>query len=106
VKRRQIQSEPRSDAETGLYQALLSLRSVAELQAFFHDLCTPAELEALSDRWRVVPFLQAGMPYRDIHDRTGVSVTTIGRIARFLQQGNGGYQLAAQRLLSPREAAS
>jgi uncharacterized protein YerC len=27
-----------------------------------------------------------------------VSVTTIGRVARFLGNGNGGYETAAQRL--------
>jgi hypothetical protein len=34
------------------------------------------------------------MAYREIHERTSVSVTTIGRVARFLSQGNGGYQAA------------
>jgi uncharacterized protein YerC len=27
-----------------------------------------------------------------------VSVTTIGRVARYLNSGNGGYHLATQRL--------
>ncbi|HET7778876.1 MAG TPA: Trp family transcriptional regulator, partial [Rudaea sp.] len=43
---------------------------------------------------RVVPYLLRGMAYREIHERTAVSVTTIGRVARFLSQGNGGYQAA------------
>jgi uncharacterized protein YerC len=39
--------------------------------------------------------------YRDIHDQTGVSVTTIGRVARFLQQENfQGYKLIIDRLKS------
>jgi hypothetical protein len=42
----------------------------------------------------VVPYLLRGMAYREIHERTSVSVTTIGRVARFLSQGNGGYQAA------------
>ena len=53
-----------------------------EVRAFLEDLCTPAELEAMTDRWRVVPLLLEGVPYREIHDRTRVSVTTIGRVAR------------------------
>jgi TrpR-related protein YerC/YecD len=64
------------------------------MRAFLRDLCTPSELEALIDRWRVVPYLLRGMAYREIHERTAVSVTTIGRVARFLSQGNGGYQAA------------
>ena len=67
-------------------------------RAMLDDLCTPAELEALSDRWQVVPLLLDGVPYRDIHDRTGVSVTTIGRVARCLTHGAGGYLHAATAL--------
>ncbi|MBK5256977.1 MAG: helix-turn-helix domain-containing protein [Vicinamibacteria bacterium] len=82
-----------------LLEALLSLRTPSEMRTFLDDLCTPAELEAIADRWRVVPLLLAKMPYREIHDRTGVSVTTIGRIARCLSFGPGGYRLAADRVL-------
>ncbi|MEO8802172.1 MAG: YerC/YecD family TrpR-related protein, partial [Rudaea sp.] len=89
--------EPESSTQEpvdGLCRALLSLDRIDQMRAFMRDLCTPAELEALSDRWRVVPYLLQGMAYREIHDRTSVSVTTIGRVARFLSQGNGGYQAA------------
>jgi len=85
-------------AEQGLYRAILSLRTEEECERFFGDLCTPAELEALVDRWAVVKYLQDGLPYRKIHELTGVSVTTIGRVARFLLGGNGGYQTALKRL--------
>lgn len=82
-----------------LVEAVLALRSPDELRAFLQDLCTPAELEAIADRWRVVPLLVQGTAYREIHDRTGVSVTTVGRIARCLELGAGGYRLAAERVL-------
>jgi TrpR-related protein YerC/YecD len=85
-------------AEQGLYRAILSLRTEAECERFLADLCTPAELEALVDRWAVVKYLQDGLPYRKIHELTGVSVTTIGRVARFLTAGNGGYRTALERL--------
>ena len=81
-----------------LAEALLALRTPEEVRAFLDDLCTPAELEAISDRWRVVPLLADDIPYREIHDRTGVSVTTIGRVARCLERGAGGYRLVAGRL--------
>ncbi|MBX7186124.1 MAG: hypothetical protein K1Y01_13370 [Vicinamibacteria bacterium] len=85
-----------------LFDALLAMRTPAEMKALLDDLCTPAELEAIADRWRVVPLLLDAAPYREIHDRTGVSVTTIGRIARCLSFGAGGYRLAAERVLGPR----
>jgi uncharacterized protein YerC len=52
----------------------------------------------MADRWAVVECLRRGMPYREIHRQTAVSVTTISRVARYLASGNGGYVLAAQRL--------
>ena len=38
----------------------------------------------MADRWAVVELLERGLPYREIHRQTGVSVTTIGRVARYL----------------------
>ena len=90
---------PRQEAlaERALYQAILTLKTADECRAFFRDLCTPAELQALADRWAVVELLREQRPYREIHRLTGVSVTTIGRVARYLTAGNGGYALAAGR---------
>jgi TrpR-related protein YerC/YecD len=85
-------------AEEELYTALMGLDSVAEYRAFFQDLCTPAELQAMKDRWGVVELLAEGLTYRAIHDKTGVSVTTIGRVARCLTDGAGGYRTALKRM--------
>jgi len=84
-------------AEEDLFEALTALRDTREIRQFFTDLCTPAELQALVDRWQVVEFLQKDLTYRKIHDLTGVSVTTIGRVARCLSDGSGGYQTAIDR---------
>jgi TrpR-related protein YerC/YecD len=85
-------------ARSSLAEALLAMRTPEEMRALLKDLTTPAELEALVDRWRVVRYLDQGRPYREIHDLTGVSVTTIGRVARYLEDGNGGYRLALERI--------
>ena len=81
-----------------LAQAFAVLDNAEQVQAFLQDLCTPAELEAMADRWRVVPLLREAVPYREIHERTGVSVTTTGRVARTLEHGAGGYAAAIERL--------
>jgi TrpR-related protein YerC/YecD len=90
-------------AEDKLYSALLALRNIDELRAFFHDLCTPAELQAMKDRWAVVELLDDGMTYRVIHDQTGVSVTTVGRVARCLAGEDGGYRQALKYLTGNEE---
>ena len=84
--------------EDALFNAVLSLNDIRECRDFFKDLCTPAELQALVDRWQVVEYLEQGLPYRRIHDLTGVSVTTIGRVARCLTDGSGGYRTAIDRI--------
>jgi len=84
--------------ERALCTAILALRSVEECRSFFRDLCTPAELQAMADRWAVVELLERGLPYREIHRQTGVSVTTVGRVARYLTSGNGGYRAVTERL--------
>lgn len=89
-----------------LAEALAALEQAGEVRAFLEDLCTPAELEAMSDRWRVVPLLLKGVPYREIHDLTQVSVTTIGRVARTLERGAGGYAAAVQRQQAATASAS
>jgi len=94
---RVLKPDDEQAAEEALYSAILGLRNIAECRAFFEDLCTPAELQAIKDRWIVAELLDQGMTYRKINARTGVSLTTIGRVARFLNSGAGGYATALRR---------
>ncbi|MEM1081055.1 MAG: YerC/YecD family TrpR-related protein [Pseudomonadota bacterium] len=91
-------------ARNSLAEAFMAMQTADECRALLRDLTTPAELEALVDRWRVVQLLEDDLPYREIHERTGVSVTTIGRVARFVEMGHGGYRLALNRLTEDRPA--
>jgi TrpR-related protein YerC/YecD len=86
------------DPRDSLYQAMAKINTQAEAKQFLLDLCTPAELQAMADRWWVVDLLKAGKSYRQICDETSVSVTTIGRVARCLAMGEGGYNLIYERL--------
>ncbi|HTY48291.1 MAG TPA: YerC/YecD family TrpR-related protein [Steroidobacteraceae bacterium] len=103
---RNLSSQQEAAAERSLFGAVACLRTPEECRAFFRDLCTPAELQAMADRWAAVEWLQRGLPYREIHRLTGVSVTTIGRVARYLSNGNGGYALAARRMIGQRPAGA
>src|SRR3954463_15009300 len=79
-----------------LCEALLTPRSREEMARLLTDLCTPAEIRTLAERWHVARLLDgSGLSYRDIHEATGVSTTTIVRVARFLrQEPNQGYRKA------------
>lgn len=85
-------------AERNLCIAITQLKTPEEVRAFLRDLCTPAEIQAMADRWAVVGPLKRALSYREIRRLTGVSLNTIGRVARFLTRGNGGYIAAAKRL--------
>jgi TrpR-related protein YerC/YecD len=83
-----------------LCDALLTPRDAEEMARLLADLCTPAEVRTLAERWHVARLLgQTDLTYRDIHDATGVSTTTIVRVARFLrQEPYQAYQLAIARM--------
>lgn len=83
-----------------LADALIQLKEKSDASALLADLCTPAEIHTLAERWHVAKLLDAGeLTYRDIHEATGVSTTTIVRVARFLrQENNGGYRLLLDRV--------
>lgn len=84
----------------GLEEALGLLESIEERKAFLKDLCTPQEITAMRERWRVCQLLHQGAhSYREIHALTGASLVTISRVARFLKTEDwGGYRTLLERL--------
>jgi TrpR-related protein YerC/YecD len=83
-----------------LFEAILSLESRPGTEAFFRDLCTLSELEAMAHRWQVVRLLERGLPYLEIAEKTGASTTTVTRVAHWLRHGEGGYRAALDRSAS------
>lgn len=83
-----------------LCDAFLLLKNREEVFHFLKDLCTPQEIQALSERWQVCQLLAQGdLSYRDIHTLTGASLTTIGRVARFLKdEPYQGYHTLLKRI--------
>ena len=83
-----------------LYDAMVSLKAAKEIESFLKDLCTPAELKALNERWAVVQLLDMGqLSYREINKQTGTSTTTVSRVARFLtQESYSGYRLLLDKI--------
>lgn len=83
-----------------LARALLTPSDLQAMARLLGDLCTPAEIRTLAERWHVARLLDGtDLSYRDIHDATGVSTTTIVRVARFLrQEPHKGYRAAIDAL--------
>ncbi len=74
-----------------LYETILKLESPEQCFRFFMDLCTPAELRSMEQRFDVAVYLEQGMVYLDILEKTGTSSATISRVRRStLDNGAGG----------------
>lgn len=80
-----------------LFEAVTALKTETECKNFLRDLCTLAELKAMSERWQVAKQVKKGTPYRTISKQTGVSTATITRVAHWLHHGEGGYKLLLDR---------
>lgn len=80
-----------------LFQAILALETRDEAERFLRDLCTLAELEAMSHRWAVARLVDRGLPYLEVAEKTGASTATVTRVAHWLRHGEGGYRLALDR---------
>jgi len=92
-------SSARAKLIDDLAEAVVAIADKQQARAFLADLCTPAEVHTLAERWHVAQLLDAGdLTYREIHEATGVSTTTIVRVARFLkQEENLGYRALLDR---------
>lgn len=81
-----------------LFAALRSLKTDDEARAFLGDLCTPREIDDLSQRLEVATMLQQGRSYVDVSRATGASSTTVSRVSKCLNGERGGYRLVLGRI--------
>ncbi len=73
-----------------LYETIIKLQSAEECRKFFEDLCTPVEMRAMEQRFDVAVYLQQGLVYLDILEKTGASSATISRVRRAMLDGGAG----------------
>lgn len=83
-----------------LLKAILALRNIKEAKKFFRDLLTEAEILEFGKRWQAAKMLNQEIPYSKIEKETGLSSTTVARVAKWLNKGMGGYKLMLKRLNS------
>jgi len=81
-----------------MYEAILALKNVDECIKFLDDLCSVTELRAIEQRFMVAKLLNEGHVYNTILEQTGASSATISRVNRSLHYGQGGYDIAFERL--------
>ena len=80
-----------------LYNAILSLKNEEDCRMFFEDICTIKELETMSQRLDVAKMLLDKKTFNEIVQATGASTTTISRVNRCLNYGDGGYRKVLEK---------
>ncbi|CFY03552.1 Trp repressor [Syntrophomonas zehnderi OL-4] len=81
-----------------LVKALLSLKTEEEVWRLLDDLCTIAEVKAMTQRIHVAKLLFEDTTYNIIARETGASTATISRVNRCLNYGADGYRTVLDRL--------
>ena len=94
-----MNSKLKNKATDFLFDAILSLETKEECYRFFEDLCTSAELKAMSQRLVVAKMLTEKKVYTEIVKETGVSTATISRVKRSLFDNDTyGYSLVLDKM--------
>ena len=81
-----------------LVQALISIKTKEECEAFLEDLMTKKEMADISQRLLVVKMLSEQAVYNKIVEETGASTATISRVNRAYVYGAGGYAKVLEKL--------
>ncbi|WP_022663748.1 Trp family transcriptional regulator [Desulfospira joergensenii] len=69
-----------------LLRVISSIKDLDELNRFFRDIFTPAELDDISLRWKLLKDLHQGMTQRKISEKYGISLCKITRGSKVLKQ--------------------
>lgn len=83
------EDKKKNQNQEALYDAFLALKNREECAAFLRDLCTVAEIDALTERFAIARLLAKDASYRGAADETGASTTTVTRVAHWLNHGRG-----------------
>ena len=79
-------------------QAILALKTRNEAERFLRDLMTQKEIEEFSKRLTAADMLMRQIPYSVIEKETGLSSTTVARVAKWVKGKEGGYKTIINRL--------
>jgi TrpR-related protein YerC/YecD len=87
-----------SNQKQNLVKAILSLKTKDETESFLRDLLTPSEIEEFTKRLEAAQMLADGFSYSVVEKKTGFSSTTVARVSKWLNNGEGGYKTIIDRL--------
>ncbi|MCD4675834.1 MAG: trp operon repressor [Desulfobacula sp.] len=68
-----------------LLKVISSINNLDDLSRFFEDIFTPAELDDISLRWKLLKDLHKGLTQRKIAEKYGISLCKITRGSKILK---------------------
>lgn len=68
-----------------LLKVISSIDNLEDLSRFFEDIFTPAELDDISLRWKLLKDLHNGLTQRKIAEKYGISLCKITRGSKVLK---------------------
>ena len=71
-----------------LLKVISSIKDLDELDQFLKEIFTPAELDDISLRWKLLKDLHKGMTQRKIAEKYGISLCKITRGSKVLKNEN------------------
>ena len=83
---------------TQLISAILTLKTQDEAKRFLRDLMTEKEITEFTNRFTAAQMLTQKIPYSIIEKKTGLSSTTVARVAKWLNGKERGYKTIINRL--------
>lgn len=81
-----------------LVEAILAIETKQEAKNFLRDLMTEKEIEEFAKRLKAAEMLLNKIPYTTIQKETGLSSTTVARVAKWLNGKGGGYKTILGKL--------
>lgn len=88
----------KSKGNQRLIQSILALKTENEAGRFLRDLMTEKEIKEFAKRLKAAEMLTEKIPYSIIEKETGLSSTTVARVAKWLNGKDGGYKTIINRL--------
>ncbi len=74
--------------DKSLLKVICNISNVDDLNSFFQELFTSAEITDFSLRWKLLKDLHSGLPQRKIAEKYGISLCKITRGSKVLKKDN------------------
>ena len=81
-----------------LIKALVLIDNEEECKKLLDDICTIEELNKMAQRLEAAKLLLAGYTYEQVINEKAISSTTLSRVSRCIQYGDGGYKTIIEKM--------